>query len=171
MHCYLFIHFISYLLYGYCDNNLSRTILIFSSSQWSKPRNWKLEVGKEEHMLSSAHSHRRAWRGNPFWRWCKETSTLKILPSSPWDGPSTWWDGSRGHTLCPLGHMMLSSMTTSKVRESKLHPCVWFIHYKASIIQALALLHTQKCIYIKSSFIISEQNNLCRKFHIAAWQH
>lgn len=124
------------------------------------------ERGTYSLLCMHVRSHGRAWRRNLSLTLMQRDRYTENLPSSPWDGPTMWWEGSQGHTLRPLSHMMPSSMTTSKAGASKLHPCVWFIHYKASIIQTQALLHTQKYVYIKSSFRISEQHNLRRKFHI-----
>lgn len=149
-------------MYGYYDSNPSflppsQASLITESGRWEK-----------RSIFSPLHacSHGRAWHGNLSLTLMQRDRYTENLPSSSWDGPTMWREGSQGHTLRPLSHMMPSSMTTSKATASKLHPCVWFIHYKASIIQAQALLHTQKCVYIKSSFIILEQHNLCRKFYI-----
>lgn len=151
-----------YSMYGYYDNYPSflppsEIILRTESGRWRK---------RSIFSPLYARSHAQAWQGNLSLTLMQRDGYTENHPSSPWDGPTVWREGSQGHTLRPLSHMMPSSMTTSKAGASKLHPCVWFIHYKASIIQAQAPLHTQKCVYIKSSFITSEQHSLCRKFHI-----
>lgn len=150
-------------MYGYYDNpsflRPGETSLKTESGRWGKR-----SIFSPLHASTLARSHGRAWKGNRSLMLMQRDRYTENLPSSPWDGPTMWQEGSQGHTLRPLSHMVSSSMTTSKARAAKLHPCVWFIHYKASIIQAQALLHTQKCVYIKSSFIISEQHSLCRNY-------
>lgn len=136
--------------------------LLSSASFHAQTGRWG-EEEEEGQIHPFTHSHRQAWHGNLLWCWCKETGTLKSShPPPPPHEMALWsWSVMRGEarrTPCHSVTWCHQPWPQPGPQPSTARPCVWFIHNKASIIQAhdqVVLWNYPKSVYMKTSSIIS----------------